>query len=274
MPQPRIAVIIPAAGASTRFSATGVHRNKLDEDLGGRPLLQRTVELFTKNPSISETVETVIVAAPHDDEAYADFKLRHADRLALLGATICRGGKTHRFESVAAALEHVPPKATHIAVHDAARPCTPPDLIEKLFTLCADIPALVPGVAVSDTIKRCDEPRELAADDDPVAAILGAVPKQTVYPVRQTLDRSRLFTVQTPQVFAAAVLREAYEKAADLEPSAITDDAMLVEHAGHEVVLIEADPRNIKVTHASDIAIARAILGLRPPADRPTHKRF
>ncbi len=274
MPDIRITVIIPAAGASSRFTTAAIARSKLDEDLGGRPLIQRTVELFTKHPAVSESVHTIVVAAPHDDEAFADFKLRHADRLALLGATICRGGKTHRYQSVAAALEHVPQDTTHIAVHDAARPCTPHDLIEKLWDLCKDLPAVVPGIPINDTIKRCDEPRELDANDDPVARILGAAPVRKIHPVRETIDRARLFAVQTPQVFHADILREAYARAGELDPDTITDDAMLVEHAGHEVAVIEGDPRNIKVTYPPDIAIARAILAVRPPAERPTHKRF
>ena len=86
----QIAVIIPAAGSSSRFN-TGdsgllAPRNKLDEDLGGRPVLQRTVELFNTRPDVCG----VIIAGPADDEAFAQFEFRHADKLALLGAVLCR----------------------------------------------------------------------------------------------------------------------------------------------------------------------------------------
>ncbi len=274
MPDIRVAVIIPAAGASTRFAEPGVERSKLDEDLGGRPLVQRTVELFTKNPAINEAVETIIVAGPHDEQTFADFKLRHTDRMALLGASICRGGETHRWQTVRAALEHVPESATHVAIHDAARPCTPEHLIERLFRLAATCQAIVPGLAVSDTIKRAGEPRELEGTADHVAAILGAESADEVRDVIETLDRRGLFATQTPQIFEVGLLRRAYEGVENINASEITDDAALVERLGESVMLIDGDAANIKITRAADIAIARALLGLRPPSDRATHKRF
>ncbi len=274
MPNPRIAVIIPAAGFSSRFAPEGMQRSKLDEELGGRPLVQRTVELFTKNPAISESVETIILAGPHDDQAFADFKLRHGDRMALLGATICRGGETHRWQTVQAALALVPESATHVAIHDAARPCTPEHLIERLFRLCADYPAITPGLAVSDTIKRAGESRELEGAPDPIAAILGATSTDEVRDVESTLDRRGLFATQTPQVFEVSLLRRAYQGIETIDPDEITDDAQLIERLGEPVTLIEGDASNIKITHAPDITIARAILGFKGEGGRPTHKRF
>src|SRR6185369_11528648 len=116
-----IAVIIPAAGSSRRFIESAkqggveIDRQKIDEDLGGRPLLHRTVELFNKLPEVG----AVIVAGPADPAAYEEFKLRHADKLAILGVKLCQGGATHRYETVANALKIVPSEATHVAVHDA-----------------------------------------------------------------------------------------------------------------------------------------------------------
>src|SRR6185436_8811812 len=115
----RIAVIIPAAGVSSRYIETGGLRSKLDEDLGGKPVIQRTVELFTKHDDVGQ----IIVAGPADPAAFAEFKDRHNDRLGLLGAKLVVGGVTHRYETVRAALAEVPEDCTHIAVHDAARPC-------------------------------------------------------------------------------------------------------------------------------------------------------
>src|SRR5262245_48657486 len=99
----RIAVIIPAAGASSRYLEMGGLRSKLDEDLGGKPVLQRTVELFTKHDDVVQ----IVVAGPADEAAFAEFKDRHADRLGLLGAKLCAGGKTHRYETVRNALIEV-----------------------------------------------------------------------------------------------------------------------------------------------------------------------
>src|SRR5882672_107467 len=126
----KIAVIIPAAGTSTRYSqALEFPRSKLDEEIGGKTVLQRSVELFTKAESPDWTVAAIVVAGPHDPEAMSRFKARHGDKLAIMGVKLVAGGKTHRWETVKAALAEVPADCTHIAVHDAARPRTQPELI-------------------------------------------------------------------------------------------------------------------------------------------------
>lgn len=265
----RVAVIIPAAGSSARFNAGALDqtRSKLDEDLGGKPVLQRTVELFHTR----EDVGTIIVAGPHDTTRFEAFRLRHGDKLALFGVVLCRGGARHRFETVKAALEHVPDGHTHIAVHDAARPATPVELIDRVFDAASRHPAVIPAVEVDETLKRVGDPIDAAEDQDPIAAILGAGGSGApLRPIRQTVDRSGLVLVQTPQVFEADLLRRAYEQP-DLES---TDDAALVERLGVRVLAVEGDRRNIKITRPADVRLARSILGLRPPESRPTHKRF
>jgi 2-C-methyl-D-erythritol 4-phosphate cytidylyltransferase len=265
----KMAVIIPAAGFGRRFArGDEFARSKLDEDLGGRPVLQRTVELFTKHDAVS----AIVVAGPHEEAAFGTFRERHGDKLALLGVTLCRGGRTHRFETVAAALEHVPEDATHIAVHDAARPCTPPELIDRLFALAESHAAVVPAVEVCETLKRVSAEATVKAEADPLDAILGDAgkPAEAYRTVEQTLDRANLVLAQTPQVFEAGLLRRAYGQ----DDLAGTDDASLVERLGEAVVVAEGDPRNIKITHSGDIRLARAILGVRAPEGRPAHKRF
>ncbi|TVQ60850.1 MAG: hypothetical protein EA378_10525 [Phycisphaerales bacterium] len=283
----RLAVIIPAAGASSRFRAApdtnadaadpladpgaiAGARSKLDEDLGGRPVLHRTIELFTE----LEPVVAIIVAAPHDPAAFDEFKRRHADKLAILGAKIVPGGQTHRYETVAAALAHVPPNATHVAIHDGARPCTPSDLIERVLEAAALYPAVVPVVELTDTVKRLS-PQTREKPADPLAAILGdagahASAQDAIRPVLETIPREGLGAVQTPQVFEADLIRRAYTQ----DNLDSTDDAQLVERLGEEVVAVRGDVRNIKLTHPGDLTIARAILGFKPPSERPTHKRF
>lgn len=265
----KVCVIIPAAGASSRFNGPAdlEHpRSKLDEDMGGRPLLQRTIDLFATH----ELVSTFIVAGPHGDEAFADFRLRHGDRITLHGGLLCKGGVTHRYETVAAALAHVPADATHVCVHDAARPCTPPEVIERVFDAAQHHAAVICAVDVADTIKRVGEPIE-QDHADPLAAILGAASDRPgPRPVIETLERRGLVAVQTPQVFEAGLLRRAYAQA-DL---ASTDDAALVEKLGEPVMVVEGSARNLKVTVPEDIELARAILGVSGPSGRATHKRF
>lgn len=283
----KIAVIIPAAGFSARYSqGLDFPRSKLDEEIGGRTILQRSVELFTKAESPDWTVGAIIVAGPHDPEAMTQFKARHGDKLSIMGVKLVSGGKTHRWETVKAALAEVPADCTHIAVHDAARPCTPPELIDRLFDTAAKYAAVIPGIEVPDTLKRTTEIDRPAEDKDPLAAILGDGPgsqkNRKLRIVESTLDRARVFSIQTPQVFESALLREAYEQK-DLTS---TDDAALVERllagahpdrkggASSGVVVIDGDTRNLKITRPADVRMARSILGIGPPQERPVHKRF
>lgn len=267
-----VCLIIPAAGSSSRYSAAGGLRQKLDEDLGGRPVLQRTIEMFVKHEDVGPLIGSVIVAGPHDSDELAEFKARHGDRLGLLGAKIVRGGKTHRYETVQAALEHVPADATHIAVHDAARPCTPGDVLARVFEAARDHGAVIPAIELSDTIKRVSTTSEPAKAADPLDAILGVESRanESLKIVAETLSRANVYGVQTPQVFAADLLRRAYAQP-DLQS---TDDAALIERLGERVVVVEGDARNIKITVPNDLVLARAILGVKPPEGRATHKKF
>src|SRR5690606_9817479 len=104
-------------------------------------------------------------------------------------------------------LGEVPDDATHIAVHDAARPCTPPELIDRLFDAAERHAAVIPAVEVADTLKRVQE-REGEAPADPLAAILGGPSggRTKMRVVEGTVDRAGLMAVQTPQVFRADLL--------------------------------------------------------------------
>jgi len=271
----RISIIIPAAGSSSRFNqgnadaldALGAPRSKLDEDLAGKSVLQRTIELFNTR----EEVTQIIVAGPFDDHAFTSFKDHHGDRIALLGATLVKGGETHRWQTVQAALAFVDEAATHIAVHDAARPATKPELIDRIFDTAAKHPVVIPGVPVADTLKRAKpDPIGDAGEVDQIAAILGAQSLSPMYAVDQTIDRKHLFAIQTPQIFERSLLVRAY----DQSNLGSTDDAGLIEQLGEQVVIVQGDPTNIKLTHADELPLLRAIMGLKKTASRPTHKRF
>lgn len=261
-----ITVIIPAAGRSTRFGPTG----KLDQDLGGRPLLMRTVELFTKR----QEVRTILVAAPPD--SVDDFRAKHGPSLSFHGATIVEGGRAERWETVRNALAYVPDESTHVAVHDAARPAASTELLDRLFEAARTLDAVIPAVRITATVKRVGDDTTDVADhgDDALAgAILGDAGRTSIDArvVLDTVNRDGLVEVQTPQVFATNLLRRAYEQD-DL--SGATDDASLVERLGETVHAIDGDARNIKITTPGDLALVRAILGVRAPAERPAHKRF
>lgn len=289
----KLAVIIPAAGSSRRFAGgrdvLDMARSKLDEDIGGKPVLQRAIELFTN----LEQTSCIIVAGPADEKAMEQFRSRHLDRLSFLGAKLVAGGREHRWQSVKAALEHVPEECTHVAVHDAARPCTPIEMIERVLEMASRYPAVIPAIEVSDTLKRVRETDRPSDDVDPLAAILGddtpGPQKKKLRVVDGGVDRSGLVMVQTPQVFETGLLKAAYS-GIDLPEVEATDDAGVVEHfwrtvppreragvgsSGRDaVVVVQGDVRNIKITRTEDVRVVRSVMGVGGPAERPAHKRF
>ncbi len=263
----KLAVIIPAAGQSTRYAEAGGLRHKLDEDLGDRPVLHRSVELFTNR----DEVLSIIVAGPHDDHAFDEFTTRHGAKLGFYGVRLCQGGQHHRWETVRNALALVEADATHVAVHDAARPCTPVDLIDRVVEAAKIHHAVIPAIDVADTLKRTEDAPD-AGDADPLDAILGGGGKanRSIRRVTEEVPRAGLVAVQTPQVFERERLRRAYAQD-DLDS---TDDAGLIAKLGEPVHVVAGDARNIKITVPADLELARAIMKLGPPKERAAHKRF
>ena len=262
-----LTVIIPAAGASSRYTASGGMRHKLEEDIAGRAVLYRTLEIFTKRSD----VHAIIVAGPYDNEAFEEFRERHGPKLGFYGAKLCKGGQTHRYESVQAALAEIESDCTHVAIHDAARPCASQRLIDRVLEAAQSHDAVIPAIAVGDTVKRT-EPADDAGEVDPLDAILGDQGKvnPSYARVTGTLDRTGLVLVQTPQVFRRSLLERAYAQP-DLSS---TDDAGLIERLGEPVIVVEGEARNLKITHAADLDIARALFGPGQNTERDAHKRF
>ncbi len=231
----RVAVIIPAAGASSRF---GGAFKKPFLPLAGKPVWQRSVELFCHRPDVAAVL---LVLGPAD---LAAFRERHGIFLGLLfgNVEVVEGG-AERFESVANALARVPADVEYVAVHDAVRPLTPPALIDAVFAAARRHGAAMPALPVADTLKRVD----------PATGF-----------ITETVSRVNLHAAQTPQVFRRDLLVAAYAARAR-HPTAVTDDAQLVEAAGHRVVVVPGVGRNFKITTADDFALAEALL-TGPPA--------
>ena len=251
MSEPRFGVIIPAAGRSRRFGIG----DKLSQDVGGRPMLLRTVELFTRR----DDVAAIVVAAPPDE--LDEFRTRFGTQLGFHGAKVVAGGTIERWETVRNALAAIPEDCTHVAVHDAARPAASEELLQRVFDAARVHDAVIPGDPVTSTLKRVSEETVDAEQEDAVAdAILGSFAESTKIKGRRvtgTVPREHLVAVQTPQVFRAELLRRAYAQP-DLDGA--TDDAMLVERLGAEVIVVDGDPRNVKVTTQADLALVRALL--------------
>lgn len=264
-----VCVIIPAAGRSSRFGAG----DKLAQDLGGRPVLLRTVEIFTKR----DEVKSIVVGGPL--EGFEAFRDKFGPTLGFHGAKLVPGGRTHRWETVKAVLEHpdaIPSESTHIAVHDAARPGVNPEVLDRVFEAARALSAVIPVTPINATVKRvADETMNVRSTDDDALAdmILGDAGKVAVNArkVVQTVDRANLVEVQTPQVFEIGLLRRAYSQR-DL--ANVNDDAEAVERLGESVYAVEGDVRNLKITRTADLALMRAILNIAPPAARPAHLRF
>lgn len=261
-----IAVILPAAGLGRRFGSleNSGGRSKIEMDLAGKPVFQRTVELFLRRQDVS----TVVLAVQPDE--LDRFTFRYGDALRFQGVKVVAGGTKERWETVMLALDAVPEETELVAIHDAVRPMASPALIDRTFEAARRFGAAVPAISVTNTIKRavaCDPPQDARADDDPADAILGSAGRNqtaadpgALKRVVETLDRRELVEIQTPQVFSAGPLREAYRQLADgrLDPSNVTDDAMLIEAMGQTVYLVEGDCLNLKITRPGDLELAEA----------------
>lgn len=229
----KIAVIVPAAGQSSRF---GDKPKKPFALLEGRPVVIRTLELFINRQDV---VQTILAVAPEDTE---EVKRKFGPNLSFMGVNLVEGG-AQRAETVAKALERVKPEADFVAVHDAVRPCVTEEMIDAVFAQAAKSGAAILAAPVRGTLKRVG----------------------TANLIEHTVSRDGLWEAQTPQVFRKDWLVEAYAKR-DQAPDPVTDDAQLLELLGKKVTVVESDLSNLKITSPTDLRLAQAILKSRPPA--------
>lgn len=226
----RFAVILPAAGRSTRF---GSPRNKLLEPLAGVPVIRRAVDAFVDR----EDVETVIIATGADQSPHEVLGLGF-DQPLHPRLKFTPGGEC-RAQSVLLALRQVPSSVQWVAVHDAARPLISRGLIDRAFAASREHGAAVPALPVPLTVKQAD----------------GPLPAR----VQRTLPRHTLWAMQTPQVMRRTDLLDAFDRC-PLPLDQITDDVQLLELIGKEVWLIPGEERNLKITTQSDLQLAEIIL--------------
>jgi len=217
--------VLVAAGRGERF---GADRPKAFAKLRGRVLLAESLERLER----SDWIEAIVIVAPVEWEEPA---ILLAEELSAGKVSSCTSGGATRAESVRAGVSEVPDDVPVILVHDAARPVLPEAVIERVITALGDgWDGAVPGLPFVDTIKRTGED--------------GAV--------LETLDRTRLVAVQTPQAFASAALRSALGG----EIAGATDCAALVEAAGGRVRIVDGDPSLLKVTTQSDLVLVETLL--------------
>ncbi|XAL99621.1 IspD/TarI family cytidylyltransferase [Phycisphaeraceae bacterium D3-23] len=254
-----IGVILPAAGLGRRFAVGGASASsKVEFELDGKPVFLHAAERFLGR---AEVVQVLLAVDPDKLE---DFRFRWEDKLSFLGMTLVPGGKQDRWETVKNALAHVSPEASHIAIHDAARPLASAAMIDRVFAAVEEHDAVVPGLAMGDTVKRVEQEASSAAEADPLDVLLGgAGARPTATKVIETVPREGLWRVQTPQVFERTLLEACYTKVDATNADGITDDASIVERAGHSVFVVEGDPLNLKLTQPADAELLEAVLRMR-----------
>ena len=231
MPVPlrSIAAILPAAGNGSRF---GSESNKLFASLAGRPLWTHATERLIGRPEIG----SILLAVSESDRARFEEQrdwLSQPQRIEIVL------GGDQRSDTVAAAVEWIArdggSACQYVAVHDAARPLIQDRDLTNLFEKVAQTGAALLAQRVTGTLKR---------ERDPV-------------PGCQTVDREGMWVAQTPQAFRLDWIRQAYVRH---RGRAATDDAQMVERAGHQVALVEGATDNLKITYPEDLLVAEALI--------------
>lgn len=223
--------VIVAAGRGSRFG-----RPKQLVELGGKPILAWSLELFSAMPEISD------IAIVTEFEFIEDVQRMALPLVRSASLTVVSGG-ADRQASAAAGIAALPDHCAGIFIHDGARP------LVRSADVRAGMRAVKPGVAallaapVVDTIKIVDDRLK----------------------VTRTLDRDTLWSAQTPQFATARDMRRAHADAVRHEWPRATDDAALLERSGIDVIVVESSVENIKVTHPGDLVRAEAIVAERVP---------
>jgi 2-C-methyl-D-erythritol 4-phosphate cytidylyltransferase len=220
--------LLVAAGTGERL---GLDRPKAFAELRGRPLLAESLERLDLCP----WVDAIVVAAP---AGWEEPVILLSEELAASKVVSCVTGGASRAESVRVALGEVDEEALVVLVHDAARPLVDDGVVERVLgALGEGFDGAVPALPVPDTVKRVRP---------------GGV-------IVETVARDDLVGAQTPQAFLAPALRRAFEG----DVANATDCASLLEQAGGRVVVVDGDPRLLKVTTTADLGLVEALLATR-----------
>lgn len=224
---PSLAVILPAAGKSTRFGS-----DKLRAPLRGTPVVVHAVLAFVHRPDVTSVIVAQGIDGPFERRADGSFEPVHAK------VQVVAGGPS-RAHSVLSALQMVPHDIEWVAIHDAARPLVSDALIDRIFVAAQEHGAAAPAMPVSLTIKQATGPLPAKVD--------------------RTLPRPQLWAMQTPQIMRRADLLAAFDRC-PIPLEQVTDDAQLLELAGQDVWLVPGDERNLKITTAIDLKVAEQLL--------------
>ncbi|WP_128896459.1 2-C-methyl-D-erythritol 4-phosphate cytidylyltransferase [Longirhabdus pacifica] len=226
--QNNIATVIVAAGKGTRMKTTESKQYLMLQD---KPIIVHTIQAFQL---VEEIKYIVLVVGEQDKRRVQEW----VEQYALHKVIHVVAGGDNRQQSVYKGLQQLPHDVKWVLVHDGVRPFVKPVHISHCIEKAKQHGAAVLGVPVKDTIKQVD----------------------TMQRILHTPPRRSLWAVQTPQAFRVADLIEAHQGVTAQDDS-ITDDAMLLEKCGKEVVMVEGDYSNIKITTPEDLELANVMLG-------------
>ena len=231
---PKFAVILPAAGQSSRF---GESRGKKPFiELKGRPVWVRAIEPFVNH---ADVVQSIVAVSPEDADW---FREKFKPNLAFMNIDVVEGG-VQRADTVQNALARVRADVDFVAVHDAARPLIVKKWVDDVFEAAVRSGAAILACRIPGTVKK----------------VAHGV-------IVETIPRENLWAAQTPQVFERKLLMEAFSKRGDF---AATDEAQLVERIGQAVSVVECSPMNLKITTQEDFRMAEVLLNALPGEKPP-----
>jgi 2-C-methyl-D-erythritol 4-phosphate cytidylyltransferase len=242
----KVFVIIPAAGLGTRMapmpSAKDAkekksHPSKQFSELGGTPILIHTLRKFA---AVEAVTEIWIALRENEIDGFGERLAKEAKDVLKKGVSMVIGGE-HRQQSVANALNVITAAPDDIVlVHDAVRPFVTAEIIHEVIVAAKKYGAAIAGLPAVDTVKQVERTAE------------GAI-------IKATIPRAGVVLAQTPQGFRYSVIKKAFDEAT-ADGFMGTDEASLVERAGHEVAVVMGSPRNIKITSPGDMELAQFYL--------------
>ena len=252
-PKTMLTAIIVAAGTSQRMGF-----DKLFADLGNRPVVAHSIAAFQACPSVGSIV---LVTRPEKKAVFQE--LARNEGWTKLHAVLAGGAQRHLsvwngLQTLTDTLSESPAPDTmqgqghaasgkdgrvshFVAVHDGARPLVTPDIIERCLELAQTVGAACCAAPVSDTLKRADEHRRISG----------------------SVDRTNLWAMQTPQIFALPLLLRAYREVINTGLT-VTDETSALESIGQPVGLLNSGDFNLKITYPQDLELARYLLSMRP----------
>ena len=224
-----VGVVIVAGGSSTRTSGTELKQFRW---IAGKPMLLHSLQAFMSRPDVG----SVVCVIPRDFVADPPPWIFQCDVDRLL---LSIGGET-RTDSVRNGLEDLPDDAAIALIHDAARPLVDDAVVDRVIAKAREGDCAVPALPIIDTVKEVDSEGY----------------------VTRTMDRSRLWRVQTPQGFPREIIERAHREARQARATA-TDDAALCERIGARVAIVPGNPRMMKVTTETDFERVEALFTAR-----------